>query len=120
MANLSHHEQSILNELEFLMMKRKRVWIMYQDKKKKNRDEFRYVEPHLIGELLSTGNVELSAWFIPTIEQAEQYGDKQGWRLYELDNISEVRDTDPNDIMTRTRPNYNRDDQRMRAIYCNI
>ena len=90
------------------------IQFYYQDASTDNND-WRVVEPHLIGILRTTGNAVLSAWFLPTPAQI-QGGETQGWRLYLLNNISQVGSL--NRHYTRTRPGYNANDSRMSRIIC--
>lgn len=119
-SQFSPQEQEIYHILEDLMQRRKRAWIFYTDKKKKNRADWRYTEPHLVGEHIDTGNLVLRAWYIPTRLQIESWNDSAGWRLYDLNNISEIKDTDWNDVIQFTRPGYNRYDEKIRTTYYNI
>ncbi len=88
----------------------------YQDTSKKNND-WRGVEPHLIGILRSTRNAVLIAWFIPTPAQLIG-GETAGWRQYLLRNISQVGSM--NQTFQRTRPGYNPNDPKMSQIICRI
>lgn len=75
------------------------------------------VEPHLIGANKTTDHVNLSAWFIPNVAQRLS-GEKEGWKQYRLEFISELEDTGIRFV--KPRPDYNPRDKRMKTIFCKV
>ena len=93
------------------------VMFWYTDKEK-DYEDWRIVEPYLIGELKSTGNIILSGWYLPTQEQHMEYDVIEGWGNYILGNI----DIKQIEIMDKKfqfpKFGYNPNDKRMSIIHC--
>lgn len=97
----------------------KRLVRFYYTDKDKDYEDWRIVEPHLIGELKTTGNIILSAWYLPNMEQRMR-GETENWGNYILGNIDLKRLEILADSFKYTRPKYNPRDSRMSIIHCRV
>ncbi|MEJ0054448.1 MAG: WYL domain-containing protein [Bacteroidota bacterium] len=76
--------------------------------------DWRTVEPHIIGQI-PRKHIQLSAWFIPTPEQA-MVGQKENWRTYTLRNISDVQVLDK--FFINPRSDFQPSGYGMKDIFC--
>ena len=109
-------KQDILNMLCTAISEKKQVKFYYDDKYSEFTD-WRLVEPHLVGDLKSTGNTTLVAWFLPTPQQSAK-GHTEEWGNYLLDRIESLQILSK--TFQKTRPKYNPNDSRMSTIHCNV
>lgn len=109
-------ENQIAEIICALIKSRSVVKFFYTDTTKLNND-WRIVEPHLVGVNKNTNLVQLRAWFIPNEGQVLA-GEQEGWRLYRLDNISNIENL--GSTFTYNRPLYNPNDKSMIRILCRV
>lgn len=109
-------QQEIKSILCKAIQEKKLVKFFYSDKYSDFTD-WRIVEPHLIGDHKSTGNTTLVAWFLPTSKQSAD-GHMEDWGNYLINRIQNLQILDK--TFKYSRPGYNPNDKRMKAIYCNI
>ena len=95
----------------------KKLVKFYYDDKYSDVTGWRVVEPHLVGDLKSTGNNTLVAWFIPT-QQQKLNGQTERWRNYLVNRIQKLQILDT--TFQGTRPSYKPYDKRMKTIYCHL
>lgn len=99
-----------------------RFW--YQDESdKKNKPQWRTVEPHLIGlrsnKDISKQTVQLSGWVrLSAADNIDDVmdGKQDGWKNYKLRGISKIQLLDKTYVHTRY--GYNPTDTNMVEIYC--
>jgi predicted DNA-binding transcriptional regulator YafY len=77
------------------------------------RQEWRIVEPYLIGQF-PLKSIQLSAWLIPTEEQILA-GQKEGWRSYILKNIGDLQILDDE---FKKRQDFDPTGNGMKEIFC--
>jgi predicted DNA-binding transcriptional regulator YafY len=107
-------QQQIEDTLCKAIQGKKLIKFFYDDKYSSFSD-WRIVEPHLIGDHKSTGNTTLVAWFLPTPQQLAN-GHSEGWGNYVINRIQDLQILEK--TFQNTRPAYNPNDKRMKAIYC--
>jgi len=76
--------------------------------------DWRTVEPHIVGQI-PRKHIQLSAWFIPTLEQG-MVGQKENWRTYILRNISDIQVLDK--TFATVRPDFDASGYGMKDIFC--
>jgi hypothetical protein len=110
------HEKQLIEQLTPVIKGRHLMKFWYEDTDRSDFEDWRIVEPHLIGQhKYKAANIMLVAWFLPTIEQMGD-GHFEDWKQYNLDTIKRIEIL-PNKY-THTRPFYNPFDKRMKAIFC--
>ena len=77
-------------------------------------DFVRVVEPHLFG-VNSAGHEMLTAWLRPGLSRSDPEG---GWRNYLTTEIANLQMLD--ERFEGPRPEFNRDDARMREVQCSL
>ncbi len=116
---VTFYERQVQEVLCEAIRKKRLVRFNYTDKAK-NYSDWRMVEPYLIGELISTGNIVLSAWYLPTQQQQMFNDEKEGWRQYILENIDlmtvEIQAKNHNGL----RPKYSPNSKTMSIIHCRV
>src|SRR5260221_7838361 len=100
---MTEYERKLIPILCGYIKKKQVIQFWYEDTTKKFND-WRIVEPHLIGELKTTGNIILSGWFEPTGIQIAA-GENSKWGNYILGNISKISGL--NQIFRFSRSGYN-------------
>jgi predicted DNA-binding transcriptional regulator YafY len=106
-------------EIEAILCKaieQKKLVKFFYDNKYSSLTDWRVVEPYLVGNHVTTGNLTLVGWFLPTPQQTAN-GQKNGWRNYLLDRIQNLQIIDT--IFSASRSLYNPKDIRMKKIICN-
>lgn len=111
---ITPYEKDMIKLLCPAVKSRTLIEFWYEDTTKKFKD-WRMVMPHLIGENAKTGYIQLVAWFLPTSIQMLD-GESEGWRLYNLENISQVNFLNKKFRLPQFQ--YNPNDSRMSYIYC--
>ena len=104
-------EQDLIKVICPAIQSRNLIRFWYENGRRK---EFRTVEPYVIGSF-RRGNILLSAWVIPTTEQAMS-GITEGWRSYTLRNISEVQVLD--EKYSKPREGFDPTANGMSEIHC--
>ncbi len=117
MHSVTLYEKNVA-EILYPAIKAKRLVKFYYIDKTKDYEDWRIVEPHLIGELKTTGNIILSGWYLPTQQQIIQYGETEKWGNYILGNVDIKRIEILEQTFSFTRFGYNRNDSRMKIIHC--
>lgn len=113
---MTENETLVYPIISQAVIQKQQLVFWYEDTTDKTED-FRHVEPHLIGRHKDTGNIQLSAWFRATRVQ-QLNGMTSGWRLYNLDEIDYSKITVLDTLYKHTRHKYNPQDSRMDIIYC--
>lgn len=111
---ITAYEKSLIQLLTPAIQSKIKIKFWYSDTTKDN-DDWRIVEPHLIGQNKTTGNIMLSAWFLPTDTQV-YYGDYEKWGTYNLSFVSKLEIL--GEAFNYTREFYNPEDKRMCNIFC--
>lgn len=110
---MTTQEQILCSKLvEAITLNRKAKFTYTSKDGKAEEQKIITVECYLIGQL-KNNNIALSAYFLPTCSQTTE-GQTEGWRLYLLKNISEIKIME--EQLTIARPNYNPQDKRMKEI----
>ncbi|SRR5258708_1625729 len=107
-------EQALSQKLCPAVKEKNLIKFWYEDDDS-TKNDWRTVEPHLIGIHKSTGNALLTAWFLPDSEQKSK-GWKEEWKTFKLLNISKEKILSQKYI--KTRKDYNPKDSRMSQILC--
>ncbi len=113
-GKINTQNQDVLNKLCLAINNKNLVRFYYKDKYSDNED-WRIVEPHLVGNHNSTGNIILVGWSIPTSNQLK-LGNREKWGNYIIDRIKSIEVLDTKFIILRNK--YNPNDSRMSNIFC--
>lgn len=109
------YEKELIRTLCPIIQQKRLIRFWYEDKTTDFND-WRTIEPHLIGQVkYKTENIWLSGWFLPTEEQIWN-GHEEAWGNYILDDVKKIEILDMTYRLTR--PLYNPGDKRMKLIYC--
>lgn len=112
---MTEYERQLIETLCPAINNKQLIKFWYDDKEIDFAD-WRLVEPHLIGQTnYKHENIWLVGWFLPTPEQLLN-GHEAKWGNYILDNVTKVEILDRQYCFTR--PGYNKNDKRMKTIYC--
>lgn len=111
---ITFYEENLIRTICPAVIAKQKIRFWYSDKTK-DYEDFRTVEPHLIGRNRNTGFINLSAWFLPTQEQVWE-GATPRFHVYCLENISKIEML--NETFKTTRRGYNPNDTTMCKIYC--
>lgn len=110
------HDKQLIQLLSPIIKSRQLIRFWYEDTDKGDFEDFRLVEPHLIGQYkYKSANIVLSAWFLPTPDQIIN-GHMEKWGSYILDGISKIEILDRK--FSYPRIGYNNRDSRMTTIFC--
>ena len=80
-------QQSIIALILCKAIRHKRVVKFYYKSTTREHQDWRRVEPYLIGKRKQNGNIFLTGWFLPTAGQLKQE-QKPGQKQYLLDGIN--------------------------------
>lgn len=112
---ITEYEKELIKFLCPIIQNKQLIKFYYSDISE-NFDDWRIVEPHLIGvRNTKEEKIWLSAWFLPTKVQMLQ-GHRQDWKNYILDDVKKIEVLEQR--YNHTRQKYNPKDSRMKSIYC--
>ncbi len=112
---MTPHEQQLINTICPAIQSKQLIRFWYLNMTNGIRD-WRTVEPYIIGSI-PRKYIQLSAWFIPTAEQA-MVGQKENWRTYVLKNISDLQVLDKNFALIRQ--DFDPLGYGMKEIFCSV
>jgi hypothetical protein len=92
---------------------RNMIKFWYENSTGSQYSDWHVVEPYILG-VFNNGSVQLSAWVLPTPEQAER-GKKEAWRSYILKNVSKLEVLGQ---FQKARPDFDPKATGMREIFC--
>jgi predicted DNA-binding transcriptional regulator YafY len=108
---MSMLEQETLVNICRAIKARKVIKILYENLAAGTKD-WRTVEPYIVGSF-PRKNMQLSAWSVPSAEQAER-GAKGDWRSYTIKNISALEVLEVQ--IQKARPGFNPSGSGMKVV----
>jgi predicted DNA-binding transcriptional regulator YafY len=112
---MTPHEQNLIDIICPAIQAKKLIRFWYLNSSSGLRD-WRTVEPYIIGAI-PRKYIQLSAWFIPTPEQA-MVGQKENWRTYHLKNISDIQVLE--EKFTFVRSDFDPQGYGMKEVFCAV
>ena len=114
-SSMNKKENTVFTQLVPCIVALQKIRIYYKGLNDDPAD-WRDIDPYLIGEN-KNGRIVLSAYFYPNDGQRSS-GQVNGWKTYFLSNILSIELTE--DSFDDDRPEFNRQDKRMKTVICCI
>src|SRR5437868_3408665 len=110
---MTDNEKILLASICPAIQARNLIKFWYDNSTGSQYSDWHVVEPYILG-VFANGSIQLSAWVIPTPEQAE-HGKKEAWRSYILKNISKLVVLEQ---FQKARPDFDPKATGMREVLC--